>query len=79
MIVPPSDPAIPFEYSCVYWILITYQKGILDHWGEHEVSWIYCFGKGGGYIQVVIQLYKNDFFTKCYGENNKWYYQIISV
>ena len=25
-------------------------------------------GKGGGYIQVVIQLYENDFFTKCYGE-----------
>ena len=34
MIVPPSDPTIPFAYSCVYWILITYQKGILDHWGE---------------------------------------------
>ena len=34
MIVPPSDPAIPFAYSCVYWIYITYQKGILDHWGE---------------------------------------------
>ena len=28
-------------------------------------------GKGGGLIQVVIQLYENDFFTKCYGENNK--------
>ena len=34
---------------------------------------------GGGYIQVVIQLNENDFFTKCYGENNKWYYYIISV
>ena len=28
-------------------------------------------GGGGGYIQVVTQLYENDFFTKCYGENNK--------
>ena len=35
--------------------------------------------KGGGYIQVVIQLYENEFFTKCYGENNEWYYHIISV
>ena len=34
MIVPPSDPAIPFAYCCVYWIQITYQKGILDHRGE---------------------------------------------
>ena len=39
--------------------------------GNDVVSWIYRFGKGGGYIQVVIQLNENDFFTKCYGENNK--------
>ena len=39
--------------------------------GNNAVSWIYCFGKGGGLIQVVIHLYENDFFTKCYGENNK--------
>ena len=39
--------------------------------GNDVVSWIFCFGKGGGYIEVVIQLYENDFFTKCYGENNK--------
>ena len=39
--------------------------------GNDVVSWIYCFGKGGGSIQVVIQLYENEFFTKCYGENNK--------
>ena len=38
--------------------------------GNDVVSWIYCFGKGGGYIQVVMQLYENDFFTKCYRENN---------
>ena len=39
--------------------------------GNDVVSWIYCFGKGGGLIQVVIQLYENEFFTKYYGENNK--------
>ena len=33
----------------------------MDHWGNDVVSWIYCFGKGGGYIQVVKQLYENDF------------------
>ena len=47
--------------------------------GNDVVSWIYCFWKGGGLIQVVIQLYENDFFTKRYGENNKWYYYIIPV
>ena len=53
--------------------------GIFDPWEEDQVSWINCFGKGGGYIQFVIQLYENDFFTNYYGENNKWYYHIISV
>ena len=43
---PPIDPAIPFAYSCVCWIWIRYQKGILDHWGNDVVSLIYCFGKG---------------------------------
>ena len=32
------------------------------------------FGKGGGYIQVVIQLHGNDFVTKCYGENKLYYH-----
>ena len=27
------------------------------------------FWERGGYIQVVVQIYENDFFTKCYGEN----------
>ena len=48
-------------------------------WGSDVVSWIFCFGKGDGYFQVVVQLYENDFFTKSYGENNKSYHHIISV
>ena len=49
MIVPPSDPAIPFAYSCVYRILITYQKGILDHWGERcSILDLLFWERGGG-------------------------------
>ena len=50
---------------------MTYQKGILDHWGERCSILYLLFWERGGYIQVEIQLYKNDFFTKCYEENNK--------
>ena len=47
MTVPRSDPAIPFAYNCFYWIYITYQKGILDHWGERWSIFDLLFGERG--------------------------------
>ena len=55
----PSDPAIPFASSLVWLIWITYQSGMLDHWGErYKYFERYVLkGGGGGYIQVVVFMY----------------------
>ena len=59
MIVLHSDPAFPFAYNYDW-----YEKGILDQWGERCSVLDLLFWERGGYFQVVIQLYANNFFTK---------------
>ena len=77
MIVPPSDQAIAFACSCVYWIKITYHKGILDHWGERCSILDLLFWERGGVakfkllynymkmisLQNVMEIIINDIIT----------------
>ena len=71
MIVPLVIQLFPLHIV----IFIEYKSHIkrayLITGGNDVISLIYCFRKGGCYIQVVIKIYGNDFFTKCYGENNE--------
>ena len=53
MIVPPSDPAILFACSCLLNIN-KISKGHIGSRGGDAVTWVYCFWKEGGYIQIVI-------------------------
>ena len=46
MIVPPSDPAIPFAYNCLLNINNISKGHIGSLGGDDVISWIYCFGKG---------------------------------
>ena len=64
MSVPPVIQLFPSHIV----VFVEYKSDIKRaYWitGKNDVvSWIYCFGKGDGFIHVVIQLYEKDFFTK---------------
>ena len=78
--VSPSDPSIPFAFSCV---LLNVNKMSKYHTGSTEEQCrnldVLFREKGDGQIQLVIILYGYDFFTQFDGETFIWYFLLISV